>query len=514
MKKHWLAIVGDQDLSVARIAVGKNKDKNEMKLLYHAQFPGGTEALEAAKVKAWLKGQKVPVKKLKLAVSSRGLMTRVISLPYMSGEELESLIMNNTDRYLALDIDNYIVDYRILKKYRSYDQVMADVLIVALPKERMDAVWTLCEDLGFEPRVIDLTADCLARIYSRFMPTVRITRSPEGTDNANVPGDMAIVCLYRDKAEFVLLENNIFFLYADMDVDIADIARRFAEGQKRMQELQKETEQLRSGVLAAAGSEFKEQSELLEQLAELENLYANGNDGTSFSHVFSAEASTDLNHGSELFHLFPDLDANQSDDLESSVYGHVPDEVYEHASVPVAGTDRSKETFVLEDLFVPYDQLKTELPIAQSHQELQFSQHESGLNTEVACMADRPQSQNVFNLFDLNLTEGLHAAGDLNKIEDPREVLANDLEPVLAILFELLGSFAMRHYGRSVSAVYLTGDYAGIPHLEEIFETNLGINTRVGFPDNWKPQCDKRDESFHESWKQYGCLYGLALRED
>ncbi|NLI91834.1 MAG: pilus assembly protein PilM [Peptococcaceae bacterium] len=238
MKKHWLAVIRDHNLSIARVAAGRNHEMKVMFLSeYNSEGTGHTETgesfdLDFGGIKNWLQRQRVPLKQLKLAVSSFGLITRVIALPKMTNNDLEKLITDHIDQYFTFNVQNYIIDYRVLNKYWENEKPMINVLMAAFPRERMENVWSLCQYLGFEPMVVDLTADCLARLYSNLAEKVQGTRSPD-SEPGTIPGDMAIVSLNGDKVEFVLLENGVFFLYSDMELDLrtvsADINQKISE---------------------------------------------------------------------------------------------------------------------------------------------------------------------------------------------------------------------------------------------------------------------------------------------
>jgi len=242
MKNQWLAVIRDHDLSVARVAAGRNK---EMKVMFLSDFKSaGTESKtgevpiqDFAGIKNWLQKNHVPLKKLKLAVSSLGLITRIIALPQMTNDDLEMLITDHIDQYFTLNVQNYIIDYRILNKYWENERPMINVLLAAFPRERMEVIWSLCQYLGFEPMVVDLTADCLARLYSNLTEKVQKTRSPDSQPGA-FPGDIAIVSLHADKVEFVLLANGTFFLYSDMELDLQAVSDRLDRMMKLDQKIQ------------------------------------------------------------------------------------------------------------------------------------------------------------------------------------------------------------------------------------------------------------------------------------
>lgn len=97
------------------------------------------------------------------------------------------------------------------------------------------------------------------------------------------------------------------------------------------------------------------------------------------------------------------------------------------------------------------------------------------------------------------------------RIQDETE---QALQPVLQILTEFFNFFAARHFGKAIDKIYLTGELADLPFLNGLFESNLGVETKVGFPYGWRPEFRRRAKKQKKNWMKYGNLYGLALRED
>lgn len=228
MKKQWLVVFGDRSITIARIAKTKRK---KLKILFLSEhnLTGDPDSEEFyrqnyAGIKEWLKEQKVPLKKLKLALASRGLITRVIPFPDLDGQDLEKLVSYYCDQYSTLNIQDYIIDYRILNRFQKNGKAMLNVLLAAFPRARMLRIRTLCHNLGFRPKIVDLTADCLARFYGHFFAGRKTLRKNQ--DEAD-PSDLAIVSLNKGGVECVVLEKGSFFLFADMELDLDSDVEEF-----------------------------------------------------------------------------------------------------------------------------------------------------------------------------------------------------------------------------------------------------------------------------------------------
>lgn len=361
-QKQWLAVVRGNHWVVAKVA----RRKNNLDILRLSEFRlepeveiksedsqeqlGENVRENTASLKAWLQKNHVPVKKLRIAVSCPGVITRMITLPLMSVQDLDKLLTLHVDQYFTLNISDYVVDYRVLERLIEDGAMRQRVLLAALPKYQWETLWSEWESIGFKPKVVDLAADGLARLYSQL---ILKGKSQENTAELEAPLDLAIIELSTDRVEFILLEHGVMFLYSDLEVSL--------------------------------------------------------------------------------------------DELDQVV-------------IAVNGTT----------------------------QELEPGQREE---------AD-----------DLDLQTVKLQAWAKAEIE-------STLGNVLQSVSEFFSFFAARHFGKSIDRIYLTGDYADLPFLQEIFESNLEVYTQVGFPNAWRPHFSRRIKTLQKNGMKYGSLYGLALRE-
>lgn len=372
VRTQWLAYIQGKYWVIAKV----KRRKNELRVLHLATFSGelpdqeinlpdkqgSAELLDkidennenryAMRLQTWLSQEKVPVKKLKISVSIPGVITRIITLPVMSKKYLDKLLTEEVAQYFTVNITDYVIDYRILKYFEEDGQKRQLILLAALPRQLWMSLWSLWEELGFSPRVVDLAADCLTRLYSRLGNLDQVSTDAEG---GAFTSDIAVIDLGSERAEFLLLDQGTFFLYSDMQISLAA-----------------------------------------------------------------------LKSDADLYPVNP----------RKSV---------------IEGTETSEDTA------------------------------DSGDFTD----ADQVRKQ---------------------KTEDT-------VLPVLQTLDQLLSFFAARHYGKRIDLVYLTGEYADLPFLSEIFKENIEIDTVVGFPDGWKPLFSGQTKNAN-NWVKYGSLYGLAMRED
>lgn len=550
MRKHWLAVIGNNDLTVARVAVG---NKKEMTVTFLSKYRNtGTEntadgevlSRETAEIKRWLDRHHIPLKKLKLAISSNELITRVITLPRMSNHDLEKILTNHIDQYFTFNVRNYSIDYRILKNYKENERAMMNILLAAFPKDRMQFIWSLCRSLGFEPSVVDLNADCLARLYSNLVASGQGYPTLGNAEAGSSPGDLAIVSLDEDKIEFVLLEKGIFFLYSDLEFNTRAL---LAHHPKQEEPVSPDPDQLeKEERISAPGDEevrlylssyMDDQIELISAqdipdnpLLSSADIQQQGPDqetllGKYFPakpNVRDTEENPCLNDSApiesvkenrpELQEITPtseeetlDLDVDFDDSILFELNTSLPQLDFSLAVPEKVQAKVEKREFTLEE-GLPEQ--------GEATDKEEFKQAALGRNQKNQGFSDF-MLEDLFVPFDeLGENLAITVTQQDQLAQDPKEELENNLEPVLSTLSELLSFFAASHFGHTVHSVYLTGDYCTLPFLAEIFQDNLAIQTKVGFPNDWQPRFEGSGKASADEWQKYGSLYGLALRED
>ncbi|NLO96924.1 MAG: hypothetical protein GX091_02415, partial [Peptococcaceae bacterium] len=370
---------------------------------------------------------------------------------------------------------DYIIDYKIINKYYEQKKPMIDVLLAALPKQNLARIWSLCQYIGFEPKIIDLSIDCLTRLYSTLAA------------RNNLSGNMAIVNLSENRVEFIFLDQGVFFLYSDLKINLKAIASCLAKPTAGL-EAKKE---LADGWLPAGkllnripvqDQVESDSDEVKPDLAEVgsHQIKCNNlddltlNDDSFWREVAATILTKERSAKEEIFTV-------ASEPHSSKDKGESEQTALINNNRPMAV---SKE-FLLEDLYIP----KEKVPC------LQLAETDLGKSQEIDdCQQWRSED----------------VSARVNNSFQQAESLLN---PLVSVLAELLDSYADSHYGNKVGNIYLTGEYCLLPHLPEIISRKLGIDSVVGFP-GWEPKVKAKDEKFNLDWPKYGCLYGLALRED
>ncbi|AFM42322.1 Tfp pilus assembly protein, ATPase PilM [Desulfosporosinus acidiphilus SJ4] len=241
IRKQWLAVVRGDRWIVAKVARRKLKLDILHIAEYHAPIEYKTlgdegESLEknlsieekdpevklplggtkTDLLKTWLHNNHVPINKLRIAISCPGVITRMITLPLLANHDLDKLLTDQVEQYFTLNISDYVVDYRLLERFSEEGELRQRVLLAAIPKYHWERLWSEWREIGIQPKVVDLAADSLARLYSKLTSKDLLKANVETETSL----DLAIVDMNSERVEFILLEHGVFFLYSDIEVSL------------------------------------------------------------------------------------------------------------------------------------------------------------------------------------------------------------------------------------------------------------------------------------------------------
>lgn len=114
-------------------------------------------------IKELIAAQKIKTKEVVLSVSGSSVIIKRVSIADMSEEELAESIKWEAEQYIPFSIDDVNVDFQKLGPGAAEGQ--ADVLLVAVKKDKINDYVNLVKDAGLEPVVVDVDAFALANMY-------------------------------------------------------------------------------------------------------------------------------------------------------------------------------------------------------------------------------------------------------------------------------------------------------------------------------------------------------------
>lgn len=210
----WVANVTGENWLVAKISIGKKKTKfakiysfqigKEIDETTNSSAPNFEDEPEkmGLELKKVLKKNRIPSSKIALSISCPGVITRIVTVPVMKKKLLDQLFSEQLQQYFTFNVADYLIDYRVLQEVEEDGQKRLRILLAAVPKDIWNNQYQMLKTAKVKPNAVDIQFECLARVYSHLGAS-----------------DIAILNLSGDRAEIILLEKGVFFLYSDLPID-------------------------------------------------------------------------------------------------------------------------------------------------------------------------------------------------------------------------------------------------------------------------------------------------------
>ena len=116
-------------------------------------------------ISPFIKKVKGKVKEAAFCVRGQSLITRHLVLPYMKEEPMRDSIEFELKQFIGERIDEYYFDYEIVHYDKNQNSGNADVLLVAVEKDKVDKLMKLASNLKITVKAIDIYANTTARIF-------------------------------------------------------------------------------------------------------------------------------------------------------------------------------------------------------------------------------------------------------------------------------------------------------------------------------------------------------------
>lgn len=125
------------------------------------------------------------------------VITRVIEIPILSAKDLENLIQNNTADYLTVVPEDYIVKHKRMGPSKEGESSRDRVMLAAIPKTVLHHVEQFFDDCGLKPKVIDVFANSMSRLFQDHQQEV-----------------LGILLIEPKQSHFLILEHGQVFMHA------------------------------------------------------------------------------------------------------------------------------------------------------------------------------------------------------------------------------------------------------------------------------------------------------------
>lgn len=171
----------------SKVSLGLDIDSNKIKLVrinnnsssnkwIIESIPNGliardrilSEELLGQHIKEIIKLYKIREKRCALCVPTHYLTAKAFTLPKMSKEILMENILYDIEEYLPLELDNYIIDYKIMDVTTTNNIEYWNILVVAALKEIIKSYIRVLKKAGLKPIYLDMPFNCMQKLLIKY----------------------------------------------------------------------------------------------------------------------------------------------------------------------------------------------------------------------------------------------------------------------------------------------------------------------------------------------------------
>lgn len=111
-------------------------------------------------IKGFITSNGIRTQKISFAIGGQDVVIRHIEIPIMKKEGLDNAVNWEITQYLPSNGENHYVDFQIIEKINTKDKKVYKILVVAAPKDKIDAYADLASKLNLKLSSLDISSNC------------------------------------------------------------------------------------------------------------------------------------------------------------------------------------------------------------------------------------------------------------------------------------------------------------------------------------------------------------------
>lgn len=165
------------------------------------------------KVQNFLSQNNVNTKEVLFAIHDQEVVIRHIEVPIMNKKSIRAAIDFELNQYLPGSSKNHYMDYEIINEINSKGKKQYKLLVVSVPKEKIDKYAELAQKLKLNLKAIDISANCVARVFGQVSKTSKLYNS------------IGIINIGSKISNIVILEKGKLFIEREVPFGINNLVR-------------------------------------------------------------------------------------------------------------------------------------------------------------------------------------------------------------------------------------------------------------------------------------------------
>lgn len=117
-------------------------------------------------ITAALKQHKVKEKEVVLTIESTDIIKREMTIPKVEAQDMIDLITYEVSQYLPIDVNNYVLQYKVMGEEKQGEKELCQILLGAMPVEMAKSHFDLLKSVGLTPLVMDIHSNALGKLVS------------------------------------------------------------------------------------------------------------------------------------------------------------------------------------------------------------------------------------------------------------------------------------------------------------------------------------------------------------
>lgn len=122
-----------------------------------------------------------------ILVSTSNILTKTIEVPKLKTKDIQSLLENNLPQYFAVEGNEYLISFKIIKEFEKETEEMKKLflklLLVAYPKDMFQEMLELCQSFNLRPTNVDVYPNVLFDRFSTYKEPISIIDVQENGAN-------------------------------------------------------------------------------------------------------------------------------------------------------------------------------------------------------------------------------------------------------------------------------------------------------------------------------------------
>ncbi|MFA9399053.1 MAG: type IV pilus assembly protein PilM [Clostridiaceae bacterium] len=116
-------------------------------------------------IKKYILDNNIKKKDVLFSIHGQDVIVRHLEIPLMDEKNIKDSIDWETKQYLPDYGNNHYIDFEILDKINTEEEKIFKILVVAVPKEKVDILYKITKDIDLNLVAVDLTANAISRVF-------------------------------------------------------------------------------------------------------------------------------------------------------------------------------------------------------------------------------------------------------------------------------------------------------------------------------------------------------------